>query len=102
MDYGEKSAKIVQVGLVLGALVFILVGFYLDNKFFPAEPQILLPWRIVGASIMITTIVLLGFKSLQTTFPVNCHNLLINSLNYNYEDCTDLLRRWIILSLRLQ
>ena len=67
-DYGNKSAKIVQAGLVLGALVFILVGFYLDNKFFPAEPQILLPWRIFGASIMIITIVLLGFKSLRQHF----------------------------------
>lgn len=65
VDYGDKSAKIIQVGLLLGALVFILVGFYLDNKFFPADPQILLPWRIIGAGIMITTVALLEFKSLR-------------------------------------
>ena len=67
-DYGDKSAKIVQAGLLLGALVFILVGFYLDNKFFPSDPQILLPWRIVGAGIMMTTVVLLAFKSLRQHF----------------------------------
>ncbi len=68
VDYGDKSAKIIQVGLLLGALVFILVGFYLDNKFFPADPQILLPWRIIGASIMMTTVALLEFKSLRQHF----------------------------------
>lgn len=67
-EYGDKSVKIVQAGLLLGAIVFILVGFYLDNKFFPSEPEILLPWRIVGASIMLSTIVLLGFKSLRQHF----------------------------------
>lgn len=67
-DYGDKSAKIVQAGLLLGALVFILVGFYLDNKFFPIDPKILLPWRIVGASVMLTSVVLLGFKSLRKHF----------------------------------
>jgi sigma-B regulation protein RsbU (phosphoserine phosphatase) len=67
-DYGDRSAKIVQAGLLLGALVFILVGFYLDNKFFPIDPEILLPWRIAGASVMLTSVVLLGFKSLRKHF----------------------------------
>lgn len=67
-DYADRSAKIVRAGLLLGSLVFILVGFYLDNKFFPTDPEILLPWRIVGASVMITSVVLLGFKSLRKHF----------------------------------
>ena len=67
-DYGDKSAKIVRAGLLLGALIFIIVGFYLDNKFFPSDPEILLPWRIFGASIMLTSVVLLGFKSFRKHF----------------------------------
>jgi hypothetical protein len=67
-EYGDKSAKTVQAGLLLGAIIFILVGFYLDKKFFPAEPEILLPWRIIGASIMLASVVLLGFKSLRKHF----------------------------------
>ena len=67
-DYGDKSAKIVQAGLMLGAFVFILVGFYLDKKFFPSDPEILLTWRIVGAIIMITAVVLLQSKSLRQHF----------------------------------
>jgi len=67
-DYGDKSAKIVQAGLLLGAVIFILVGFYLDNKFFPIDPQILLLWRIAGASIMLISVVLLGFKSIRKHF----------------------------------
>ena len=68
LDYGDRSAKIVQAGLLLGALIFILVGFYLDNKFFPSDPQILLQWRIIGASIMLTSVVILGFKSIRRHF----------------------------------
>ena len=67
-DYGNKSAKIVQAGLLLGAFVFILIGLYLDKKFFPANPEILLPWRIVGSIIMITAVVLLESKSLRQHF----------------------------------
>jgi hypothetical protein len=67
-EYADKSAKTVQAGLLLGAFIFILVGFYLDKKFFPADPQILLPWRIAGASIMMTTVVLLEFKSFRQHF----------------------------------
>ena len=67
-EYADRSVKIVQVGLLLGALIFILVGFFLDKKFFPANPQILFPWRIAGAGVMITTIVLLEFKSFREYF----------------------------------
>jgi len=67
-DYGNKSAKIVQAGLLLGAFVFILVGLYLDKKFFPADPEILLLWRIGGAIVMITAVVLLESKSLRQHF----------------------------------
>lgn len=68
IEYADKSTKTVQAGLLLGTLIFILVGFYLDKKFFPANPQILLPWRIAGASIMMTTVVLLEFKSIRKHF----------------------------------
>ena len=67
-DYADRSAKIVRAGLLLGSLIFILVGFYLDNEFFPTDPELLLPWRIVGASVMLTSVVLLGFKSLRKHF----------------------------------
>lgn len=67
-DYGNKSAKIVQAGLLLGAFVFILVGLYLDKKFFPADPEILLTWRIVGAIVMIAAVILLESKSLRQHF----------------------------------
>ena len=69
-EYADRSAKIIQVGLLLGALIFILVGFFLDKKFFPANPEILLPWRISGAVVMITTIVLLEVKYLREHFQV--------------------------------
>ena len=67
-EYASRSAKIVQAGLLLGAVIFILVGFLLDKKFFPDNPEILLPWRIAGAIIMITTIVLLEFKLFRQHF----------------------------------
>lgn len=67
-DYGNKSAKIVQAGLLLGAFVFILVGLYLDKKFFPANPEILLAWRVVGAIVMIAAVILLESKSLRRYF----------------------------------
>jgi hypothetical protein len=61
-EFANRSAKIVQVGLLLGTAIFILIGFFLDKKFFPDNPQILLPWRIAGAIIMLTTVILLEFK----------------------------------------
>jgi hypothetical protein len=68
LDYGNKSAKIVQAGLLLGAFVYILIGLYLDKKFFPADPEILLLWRIGGAIVMIAAVVLLQAKLLRRYF----------------------------------
>jgi len=67
-EYAERSAKIVQIGLLLGTITFILVGLFLDNQFFPTTPKILLPWRIAGIILMIATIILLGFKYFRQHF----------------------------------
>jgi len=67
-EYADRSAKIVQAGLLLGTITFILVGLFLDQKFFPASPQILLLWRIAGVTVMIITIILLGFKYFRQHF----------------------------------
>jgi sigma-B regulation protein RsbU (phosphoserine phosphatase) len=67
-EYADQSARIVRMGLLLGSITFILVGFLLDKKSFPDSPQILFPWRIAGASIMVTTSFLLGFRSVRKQF----------------------------------
>jgi len=67
-EYADRSARIVRAGLLLGSITFILVGLLLDKNFLPDNPQILFPWRLAGASVMISTAVLIGFRNIRKHF----------------------------------
>ena len=67
-EYADRSANIVRAGLLLGSVVYLFVGLLMDNKFFPDNPYLLFPWRILGVSVMVTTTILIGIKSVRRYF----------------------------------